>query len=78
VIGIAIVTPRKTFFFLFAPIWELAPLLEHRADFSVSCSFKDGRTSWTGDQLVARLKRNTFRILIGKSEGKTPVGEIKA
>jgi hypothetical protein len=42
------------FFFLFAPIWELAPLLEHRADFSVSWSFTDGRTPWTGDQLVAR------------------------
>jgi hypothetical protein len=24
------------FFFLFAPIWELAPTLEHMADFSVS------------------------------------------
>jgi hypothetical protein len=24
------------FFFLFAPIWELAPTLEHRDDFSVS------------------------------------------
>jgi hypothetical protein len=24
------------FFFFFSPIWELAPTLEHRADFSVS------------------------------------------
>jgi hypothetical protein len=40
--------------FLFATIWELAPTLEHRADFSVSWSFTDGRTPWTGDQLVAR------------------------
>jgi hypothetical protein len=28
--------------------------LEHRADFSVSWSFTDGRTPWTSDQLVAR------------------------
>jgi hypothetical protein len=42
------------FLFLFAPIWELGPTLEHRADFSVSWSFTDGRTPWTGDQLVAR------------------------
>jgi hypothetical protein len=29
--------PSFLFFpFLFAPIWEFAPLLEHRADFSVS------------------------------------------
>jgi hypothetical protein len=33
---------------------ELAPILEHRADYSVSWSFTGGRTSWTGDQLVAR------------------------
>jgi hypothetical protein len=32
----------------------LAPTLEHRADFSVSISFTDGRTPWTGDQFVAR------------------------
>jgi hypothetical protein len=32
----------------------LAPTLEHRADFSVSWSFTDDRTPWTGDQLVAR------------------------
>jgi hypothetical protein len=31
-----------------------APTLHHRADFSVSWSFTDGRTSWTGDQLVER------------------------
>jgi hypothetical protein len=30
------------------------PLLEHRVDFSVSWSFTDGRTPWTGEQLVAR------------------------
>jgi hypothetical protein len=35
-------------------VGELAPTLEHRADFSVSWSFTDGRTPWTGDQLVAR------------------------
>jgi hypothetical protein len=28
--------------------------LGHRADFSVSWSLTDGRTPWTGDQLVAR------------------------
>jgi hypothetical protein len=28
--------------------------LEHRAHFSVSWLFADGRTPWTGDQLVAR------------------------
>jgi hypothetical protein len=33
---------------------SLLPLLEHRADFSVSWSFTDGRTPWTGDQLIAR------------------------
>jgi hypothetical protein len=32
----------------------LAPTLEHRADFSVSWSFTDGRTPRTGDQLVSR------------------------
>jgi hypothetical protein len=31
----------------------LVPTLEHRADFSVSWSFTDGRTPWTSDQLVA-------------------------
>jgi hypothetical protein len=36
---------------LFLP---LAPTLEHRADFSVSLSFTDGMTPWTGDQLVVR------------------------
>jgi hypothetical protein len=36
------------FFFL------LLPLLEHRADLSVSWSFTHGRTPWTGDQLVTR------------------------
>jgi hypothetical protein len=39
------------FFFLLLP---LAPTLEHRADLSVSWSFTDGRTPWTGDQLIAR------------------------
>jgi hypothetical protein len=33
---------------------ELAPILEHRADYSVSWSFTGGRTPWTGDQLVPR------------------------
>jgi hypothetical protein len=33
---------------------ELAPILEHRADFSVSWSLIGGRTPWTGKQLVAR------------------------
>jgi hypothetical protein len=42
------------FVFLFAPTLKLAPTLEHRADFSVSWSFTDVRTPWTGDQLVAR------------------------
>jgi hypothetical protein len=28
--------------------------LEHMADFSVSWSFTDGGTPWTGDQLVAK------------------------
>jgi hypothetical protein len=42
------------FFFLFAPIWELAPTLEHRADLSVSWTFTGGRTPWTGDQVVGR------------------------
>jgi hypothetical protein len=43
------VVPLMFFFsFLFAPI------LEHRADFSLSCSFTDCRTPWTDDQLVAR------------------------
>jgi hypothetical protein len=36
------------------PFGSLLPLLEHRANFSVSWSFTDGRTPWTGDQLVAR------------------------
>jgi hypothetical protein len=35
-------------YFLLLPTWE------HWADFSVSWSFTDGRTPWTGDQLVAR------------------------
>jgi hypothetical protein len=42
------------FNFLLPLTWGLAPTLEHRADFSVSLSFTDGRTLWTGDQLVAR------------------------
>jgi hypothetical protein len=33
---------------------ELAPILEHRADYSVSWSFTSVRTPWTSDQLVAR------------------------
>jgi hypothetical protein len=37
--------------------FSLLPLLEHRADFSVSWSFADGRTLCTGDQLVARPLR---------------------
>jgi hypothetical protein len=41
-------------YFLFPPLGGLLKLLEHNADFSVSWSFKDGRTPWTGDQLVAR------------------------
>jgi hypothetical protein len=44
----------RIFFFLFAPYGSMLPLLEHRVDFSVSWSFTDGRTPWTGDQLVAR------------------------
>jgi hypothetical protein len=38
-----------------------APNLEHRADFSVSWSFTDGRTSWTSGRPVARplLKHRT-------------------
>jgi hypothetical protein len=39
-----------------------APLLEHRADFSVpTIIFTDGRTPWTGDQLFSRplSKRRT-------------------
>jgi hypothetical protein len=35
------------------PFGSLLPLLEHGTDFSVSWSFTDGRTPWTGDQLVA-------------------------
>jgi hypothetical protein len=34
--------------------FPFAPTLEHKADFSVSWSFTDCRTPWTGDQLVAR------------------------
>jgi hypothetical protein len=33
---------------------SLLHFLEHRADFSVSRTFTDGRTPWTGDQLVTR------------------------
>jgi hypothetical protein len=33
---------------------ELAPILEHRADYSVPWSFTGGRAPWTGDLLVAR------------------------
>jgi hypothetical protein len=36
------------------PFGSLLHFLEHRADFSVSWLFTDGRTPWTGDQLVAR------------------------
>jgi hypothetical protein len=36
------------------PFGSFLPLLEHKADFSVSWSFTDCRTPWTGDQLVAR------------------------
>jgi hypothetical protein len=40
-----------------------APTLEHRANFSVSWLFTDGRTPWTGDQLVARsLPKHRKRI----------------
>jgi hypothetical protein len=34
-------------------IWELAPILEQSANYSVSSSFTGGRTFWMGDQLVA-------------------------
>jgi hypothetical protein len=34
---------------------SLLPLLEHRADFSVSWSFTDGRTPWKGDQIIANF-----------------------
>jgi hypothetical protein len=33
---------------------ELAPILKHRANYSVSWSFTGGRVPWTGDHLVAR------------------------
>jgi hypothetical protein len=33
---------------------ELAPILEHMADYLIYSSFTDGRTPWAGDQLVAR------------------------
>jgi hypothetical protein len=52
--------PPAQFYFLFIYYYslalssELAPTLEHRADFSVSQSFTDARTPWTGDHLVAR------------------------
>jgi hypothetical protein len=42
------------FYFLLPPLGSLLQLLEHRADFSVFWLFTDGRTPWTGDQLVAR------------------------
>jgi hypothetical protein len=46
----------QLFFLPLAPLTrELAPILEHRADYSVSWSFTGGRTPWSGDQLVARL-----------------------
>jgi hypothetical protein len=48
-----------------AIFFPLAPTLEHRADFSVSLIvFTDGRTPWTGDQLVARSlpKHRTTQI----------------
>jgi hypothetical protein len=38
-------------FTVFSP---LAPALEHRADFQFHDHFTEGRTPWTGDQLVAR------------------------
>jgi hypothetical protein len=46
-----------TYFLLFVSyifFSPFAPTLEHMADFSVTWSFTDGRTLWTGDQLVAR------------------------
>jgi hypothetical protein len=36
------------------PTRELAPILEHKADYSVSWPFTGGRTPLTGDQLVAK------------------------
>jgi hypothetical protein len=48
------IKPQSIFSSTFLPFGSLLPLLEHRADFSVSWSFTDGRTLWTGDQLVAR------------------------
>jgi hypothetical protein len=41
---------RVIFFFSFCPLTrELAPILEHRADYSVSRSFTGDRIPWTGD-----------------------------
>jgi hypothetical protein len=48
------IEPHETFFSSCPLTWELAPILEHRADSSVSRSFTVSRTHWTGDQLVAR------------------------
>jgi hypothetical protein len=43
----------RFFFFLLPLTRELAPILEHRTDYSVSWSFIGGKTPWTSDQLVA-------------------------
>jgi hypothetical protein len=45
---------KLNIFFSYSLTRELAPILEHRADYSVSSSFTGGRTPCTGDQLVAR------------------------
>jgi hypothetical protein len=42
-----------------APTWGLAPILEHRADFSVSWSFTEGRTPWTSDSSSQGLYLHT-------------------
>jgi hypothetical protein len=48
---------------VFSSSSSLLPLLEHRADFSVSWSFTDGRTPWTGDQLVTKIFQLGFAYL---------------
>jgi hypothetical protein len=52
--GIPYLKPQHYFFSSWPFTRKLAPILDHRADYWVSWYLTDGRTPWTGDQLVAR------------------------
>ena len=38
---------------------------------------KSGKTIWAGDVARMRVRRSVYRVLVGKPEGKRPLGRIR-